>query len=413
MTMRVNYNRLNLPDSICLTLQGNVLTMDYLADGRRVRTSAKTYGTPLVFPGGGSTPQNPVNILEEVRDGELVFRDGRLVELRTEGGWFSLWNDTLSTTQVRPYFYVTDYLGSVRMTVDGITGEVRQSLEYLPSGYVFRSDSYAEQPYMFCGKELMTMHGWDMYDSFARFQHSKQPRFSSIDPLAEKYYNLSPYNYAGNDPVNAADPSGMTLFILDENGRLLGFNNGPLFCDYDQIAIVHNGKLVYSDKYDVGSIQYGGKKFFEHIPGILFHSDYFKLTGDKVGSSILNLMSKNSKVEWSLIRTGKDPSGLNYLSTSHLYNMEYEGGLLLEIFLQDGITVREHIHSHTSPYAAYPSFYNGDASRGDIAFATWVHNSFPYQIKLSVYAYWNGCYHYITYNHNSKPTDFLGWLIKF
>ena len=54
MIMSVNYNRLNLPDSICLTLQGNVLTMDYLADGRRVRTSAKTYGTPLVFPGGGS-----------------------------------------------------------------------------------------------------------------------------------------------------------------------------------------------------------------------------------------------------------------------------------------------------------------------------------------------------------------------
>ena len=120
--MNTIYNRLNLPDSVSFPLQGNTMKLEYLADGRRVRTTAKTYGTPLVLPGGGSTPQNPMNIMEEVRDGELVFRDGQLVELRTDGGWFSMWNDTLSTTQVRPYFYVTDHLGSVRMTVDGVTG---------------------------------------------------------------------------------------------------------------------------------------------------------------------------------------------------------------------------------------------------------------------------------------------------
>lgn len=206
--MNTIYNRLNLPDSVSFPLQGNTMKLEYLADGRRVRTTAKTYGTPLVLPGGGSTPQNPMNILEEVRDGELVFRDGQLVELRTDGGWFSMWNDTLSTTQVRPYFYVTDYLGSVRMTVDGVTGGVEQSLEYLPSGYVCHSENYGRQPFRFCGKELVKMHGWDMYDSFARFQHDDLPRFTAMDPLAEKYYHASPYNYAGCDPVNAVDPSG-------------------------------------------------------------------------------------------------------------------------------------------------------------------------------------------------------------
>ena len=219
--MNTIYNRLNLPDSVSFPLQGNTMKLEYLADGRRVRTTAKTYGTPLVLPGGGSTPQNPMNIMEEVRDGELVFRDGQLVELRTDGGWFSMWNDTLSTTQVRPYFYVMDYLGSVRMTVDGVTGVVEQSLEYLPSGYVCHSENYGRQPFRFCGKELLTMHGWDMYDSFARFQHDYLPRFTQMDPLAEKYYHLSPYNYAGNDPVNAADPSGMSP-VYDIHGKFLG-----------------------------------------------------------------------------------------------------------------------------------------------------------------------------------------------
>lgn len=54
MIMSVKYNRLNLPDSVCYMLQGNTLRLDYLADGRRVRTRAMTYGTPLMFPGEGS-----------------------------------------------------------------------------------------------------------------------------------------------------------------------------------------------------------------------------------------------------------------------------------------------------------------------------------------------------------------------
>ena len=154
-------------------------------------------------------------------------------------------NDSLSTTQVRPYFYVTDYLGSVRMVCDGMTGEVRQSLEYLPSGEIFRAENYPEQSYMFCGKELMTMHGWNMYDSNARFQHSRQPRFSSLDPLAEKYYNLSPYNYAGNDFVNLVDYGGDSIVMRtpDSNGEYHNYTfDLQRFGFYDS-----NGNALYND----------------------------------------------------------------------------------------------------------------------------------------------------------------------
>ncbi len=92
-----------------------------------------------------------------------AFQEVSILHLMSHG-------EPVSTTQVRPYFYVTDYLGSVRMVCDGITGTVRQNMEYLSSGYVFRSDNYAEQPYMFCGKELVMMHGWNMYDSQARYR---------------------------------------------------------------------------------------------------------------------------------------------------------------------------------------------------------------------------------------------------
>lgn len=44
-------------------------------------------------------------------------------------------------------------------------------------------------------------------DSFARFQRT-DGAFNSIDPLAEKYYSISPYAYCAGNPVNLVDSDG-------------------------------------------------------------------------------------------------------------------------------------------------------------------------------------------------------------
>ena len=36
--------------------------------------------------------------------------------------------------------------------------------------------------------------------------------FTSIDPHAESYYQLSPYSYCGGNPVNRIDPTGMDWY---------------------------------------------------------------------------------------------------------------------------------------------------------------------------------------------------------
>ena len=46
--------------------------------------------------------------------------------------------------------------------------------------------------------------------------------FTTMDPLAEKYYGLSPYAYCGNNPVNAIDLRGDTR-IIDKEGNLFNF----------------------------------------------------------------------------------------------------------------------------------------------------------------------------------------------
>ncbi|WP_339792570.1 RHS repeat-associated core domain-containing protein [Tissierella sp.] len=104
---------------------------------------------------------------------------------------------------------MTDHLGSVRTTAAAISGKVVQQLEYTPGGTIWRSfDQNALQPKHFCGKEQLTVHGYNMYDSGKRFHTSNGIRFISIDPLAEKYYSWSPYVYCFDNPMRIIDPDG-------------------------------------------------------------------------------------------------------------------------------------------------------------------------------------------------------------
>ncbi len=72
-------------------------------------------------------------------------------------------------------------------------------------------------------------------DFGARMYDSRLGRWMSLDPLAAKYPMLSPYNFAGNNPIRYIDPDGKR--ITDPQGHLA--------------AYVKNGEIVltkYADK---------------------------------------------------------------------------------------------------------------------------------------------------------------------
>lgn len=76
------------------------------------------------------------------------------------------------------------------------------------------------------------MGGLNLYDLGARWYDPLLGRFTTIDPMAEKYYATSPYAYCGNDPVNFVDPLGEeptakeAAYIADhvygKNNKLIG-----------------------------------------------------------------------------------------------------------------------------------------------------------------------------------------------
>ncbi len=62
--------------------------------------------------------------------------------------------------------------------------------------------------------------GVNCYDYGFRFYDPALGRFTTQDPLAEKYFDYSPYQYAANNPINNIDVNGDSIFIYynDANG---------------------------------------------------------------------------------------------------------------------------------------------------------------------------------------------------
>ena len=58
------------------------------------------------------------------------------------------------------------------------------------------------------------MHGLNTYDYGARQYDPILARWDRVDPLAEKYYSISPYAYCANSPVNRIDPDGRAVETL-------------------------------------------------------------------------------------------------------------------------------------------------------------------------------------------------------
>jgi len=121
----------------------------------------------------------------------------------------------------RYMYYVTDHLGNVRTVVDE-DGNVCQVNHYYSYGDRFEDTrdmtvEESDNTRLFGGKEYSSDTG--MHDFEARYDNTVFGRFTTIDPIAEKYYSVSPYSYCAGNPVNFVDPDGKeTHVVAQEDG---------------------------------------------------------------------------------------------------------------------------------------------------------------------------------------------------
>jgi RHS repeat-associated protein len=153
--------------------------------------------------------------------GTLTMRNGRIDKYLFDEGYCQAAKYASIPVQdtFTFYYFDLDHLGSVRQVVKAdrnTNGTVVQRMEYYPSGTQLcdgRTDS-DKQSRRYNGKELDRMHGLDTYDYGARQYNPVTARWDRMDPLAEKYYSVSPYAYCGNNPMNYIDENGDSVRMI-------------------------------------------------------------------------------------------------------------------------------------------------------------------------------------------------------
>ena len=183
--LSTEYNILDLPQRQT-TGEGTVVDYKYAFDGRKLQEKVTA---------GASVTQRDYS-------GEFLYEGGVLKKILFDGGYVI--NGESGPMYI---FFLRDHLGSVRAVVSE-TGAVQQMNHYFPYGDLFPNTSNDDSGnrYKYTGKESGDEIG--LYDFSARFLHTRFGRFTTIDPLAEKYSGISPYAYCNGNPVNFVDPDG-------------------------------------------------------------------------------------------------------------------------------------------------------------------------------------------------------------
>ena len=68
-----------------------------------------------------------------------------------------------------------------------------------------------EHPYDYQGKENQQELGLNWHDFGARNYDVTLGRWMNLDPLAEKYLDITPYGFVGNSPIIFIDPDGKQI----------------------------------------------------------------------------------------------------------------------------------------------------------------------------------------------------------
>lgn len=242
--LKIKYNVLNLPEYIYMR-NNQYLHNIYDGDGTKLSSEIHTYKYNITVPESGSiqgdldTLSVKQNILSRNfpetthYSGDFIYKtkwvdpskprpynvDTYVVgnqytamlvlsRINFEEGYI-----VPNTTKIQVYDYVKDYLGNIRFVEKN--DQIVETNNYYPFGGFYREDDNSNsQRWKFGNKELDRTI--DQYHWGFRFYDPTVGAFTTVDPMCELNYDMTPYSFANNNPANYTDLFGLKTYSWND-----------------------------------------------------------------------------------------------------------------------------------------------------------------------------------------------------
>ena len=228
----------------------------------------------------------------------------------TSAGRIVRWTAADGSVSYRSLIRLRDHLGSVRAVVDGDTGTVIEASDYYPFGK--RIPTPVTEPvaptspnrWLFSGKESQSFLSASipLLDFGARMYDPTTARWTAQDPLAEKYYAVSPYAYCIGNPISLFDPNGTDVWTVDAFGNVVWKEQSDTHCLYyvDNDGNLSEDYVTVSDRSILDDLT----KTEVKTDGGAEVSSHSSKTGINDMFKVFKFASDKTKVEWAIHRNG-------------------------------------------------------------------------------------------------------------
>ena len=239
--MKIVYNLLNLPYKVYMK-NGNLITYIYDANGEKRSAEYGTYSCNISIPATGI-------MTKELSEGDISNYKLSYRYDYIDKGKYQYYTDKTNPCSLNYihtdgllirnsdlysmvcYYELTDHQGNIRYIAKNGTS-LGDLYEYYPFGGSFNVGwRGANTPFKYNGKELESDDGLDWYDYAARRYDPALGRFTSIDPLAAKYPDVSPYAYCSDNPIRYTDPDGRKIYCGTHDAVYYDAQSGKYVCN--------------------------------------------------------------------------------------------------------------------------------------------------------------------------------------
>ncbi len=179
--------------------------------------------------------------------------------------------------------------------------QVTQVKDYFPFGLAINPLGYQkgvayQNKYQFNNKELQADFNLNWLDYGARMYMPEIGRWVSSDPISDKYYRLSPYNYVANNPIQFVDPDGQKIIIYGSKYGFLGLKRHKYEYQINSKAPAGSNKFT-QDAFASLDYQRGGD--VKHIIDRIAESDTKNVKIKSIHGKNNHFSASSSTIKWN------------------------------------------------------------------------------------------------------------------